>query len=89
MGLELARGGACAGLVLVAPPLEAATALTAPLPPTCVLLAAGVAWPETVATVEHIEHADAQFLRGLPALGKAAAAFVGKLTLQPPTPRDR
>ncbi len=78
VGIELARGSAYAGLVLVAPPPEMATALTAPLPATRVLLAEGVVWPATLATVKHIEHADPLFLRGLPALGKAAAAVVGK-----------
>jgi alpha/beta superfamily hydrolase len=86
VGLELARAGACAGLVLVAPPLELAAALVAgatPPPPMHVLLAQDVAWPKMVASVEHIEHADAAFLRGLPALGKAAAAFVTKLGTGP------
>lgn len=88
VGLELARGGSCSGLVLVAPPPELAAAVVAAfavsLPPVTVLLAEGVAWPDSAASVEHIEHADAAFLRGLPALGKAAAAFVGKLGIPKP-----
>ncbi len=83
VGIELARAGGCLGLVLVAPPPEVASALVAPLPITRVLLAEGVAWPDGLATVERIENADALFLRGLPALGKAAAAFVGKLGAGP------
>ena len=80
VGLELAGRSGCAGLLLVAPPEEAAVAVAAATAgiPLRVLLAEGVPWPQG-GSVERVEGADATFLRGLPALGKAAAAFVAGL----------
>ncbi|MHB8417322.1 MAG: alpha/beta hydrolase [Myxococcales bacterium] len=77
--LALARGGGCAGLLCIAPPPALAEALGGEPPvPTRVLLAEADPWPESP-LVARIAGADA-FLRGLPELGRAAAAFVSRLS---------
>jgi uncharacterized protein len=82
-GFELSRGESCVGLVVVAPPESLAEALRAAGGAVHVLLAETAPWPEAGPPVERIAHADAAFLRGLPALGKAVAAYVAKLGPNP------
>jgi hypothetical protein len=75
-GVGVALGRETAGLVLVAPPETMARGIA---PATPVLLADAAPWPADLPAPVRIEGADAAFLRGLPALGKAVVACLARL----------
>ncbi len=78
VALALGRARPCAALSFVAPPAELAPAL-AGAPGRCrVFVAVEAAWPGERPEVERIDGADPAFLRGLPALGHAVAAFISR-----------